>query len=72
MDGGGSNGHEGHVPTALRIQTSPSPSRGRSEVTRADEDNYPASPRVASTPNLFSRRQTGLEIDDYFVGDYSW
>lgn len=31
------------------------------------EDAYPISPRGASTPNPFSRRQTGLDIDDYFV-----
>ncbi|KXJ88630.1 Bestrophin, RFP-TM, chloride channel-domain-containing protein [Microdochium bolleyi] len=33
-----------------------------------NEDEYPTSPQGTRTPNPFSRRQTSMDIDDYFAG----
>lgn len=33
-----------------------------------NEDDYPTSPNGTRTPNPFSRRQTSIDLDDYFAG----
>ncbi|KAI0133812.1 Bestrophin, RFP-TM, chloride channel-domain-containing protein [Xylariales sp. AK1849] len=36
-------------------------------TSRVEDDEYPISPRVA-TPNPFSRKNTSMDLDDYFTG----
>lgn len=50
-DGHAGHGQDGHQPK-------------QNSLTR--EDTIPMSPKVY-TPNPFSRQQTSLDIDDYFV-----
>lgn len=54
--GGGGHGGMGDQPS-LKMQTG---------MMANVEEEYPISPRNA-TPNPFSRKNTSLDIDDYFV-----
>ncbi|KAI1396567.1 UPF0187-domain-containing protein [Hypoxylon fuscum] len=55
--------HDGQHP--LRIHTE----HQKSQSTVVQEEAYPMSPqRNTTTPNPFSRKNTGLDLDDYFTG----
>ena len=56
-------GHAHIDMAAVKIQTT----QNKDGVDHGELDDFPLSPRGASTPNPFSRRQTSLDIDDYFV-----
>lgn len=57
---GDGRGHK--IPTAIHI-----PNDKQSNNSTVVED-FPISPRGATTPNPFSRKNTSVDIDDYFSG----
>lgn len=60
---GGPGGHGG----AHNANSDPLPSIKTDQTnTTTREEDYPMSPRIA-TPNPFSRKNTSLDLDDYFV-----
>ncbi|KAI0168909.1 UPF0187-domain-containing protein [Hypoxylon sp. FL1284] len=63
-DGGGSAAHHDGQAPALHI-----PSDQQKSSTTIQEEAYPMSPRRdTTTPNPFSRKNTTLDLDDYFTG----
>ncbi|KAK9415224.1 hypothetical protein SUNI508_02072 [Seiridium unicorne] len=71
---GGSHGAEpvvthtiGHGGAHAANDNQPAPIKTERSTTTTLQDEYPISPRAA-TPNPFSRKNTSLDMDDYFSG----
>jgi ion channel-forming bestrophin family protein len=79
-NGGGGHGgaHEaepvvthgaGHGGAQAGNDHQPPPLKTSRTTTTTVDDEFPISPRVV-TPNPFSRKNTSLDLDDYFVSQY--
>ncbi|KAI1407704.1 UPF0187-domain-containing protein [Hypoxylon sp. FL1857] len=62
--GPAAHAHDDGEPAALHV-----PSEQQKSPHTVKEDEYPLSPRRhTTTPNPFSRRNTSIDLDDYFTG----
>jgi len=60
-----------HGNAAQNAAEQPAPlntQKARDVTYDINEDDYPTSPNGVRTPNPFSRRQTSIDLDDYFAG----